>query len=58
MTQLIADLATTARLRVISLTSVMPNKNAPKSAPAIARELQVDAIVEGSVFGATGSDRN
>ena len=48
--QLIADLATTAGLRVIAPSSVMQYRTAPKSAPAIARELQVDAIVEGSVL--------
>ena len=47
--QLIADLATIDRLRVISRTSVMPYKDAPKPVPVIARELQVDAVIEGSV---------
>ena len=50
--QLIADLATIGGLRVISRTSVMQYRTARKSAPAIARELQVDAIVEGSVVRA------
>ena len=52
--QLIADLATIDRLRVISRTSVMPYKDAPKPVPVIARELQVDAIIEGSVARAGG----
>ena len=47
--QLIADLATIDGLRVISRTSVMPYKDAPKPVPVIARELQVDAVIEGSV---------
>ncbi len=50
--QLIADLATISGLRVISSTSVMHYRKAPKPVPAIARELQVDAIVEGSVVQA------
>lgn len=36
-------------LRVISRTSVMPYKTIHKSLPEIARDLKVDAIVEGSV---------
>ncbi len=36
-------------LRVISRTSIMQYKHAPKTLPQIARELSVDAIVEGSV---------
>ena len=47
--QLITDLAKIGSLRVISRTSVMQYKGAKKSLPAIARELNVDAIVEGSV---------
>ena len=50
--QLIADLATISGLRVISSTSVMHYRKAPKPVPTIARELQVDAIVEGSVVQA------
>jgi len=50
--QLITDLATISGLRVISSTSVMRYRNAPKPVPTIARELQVDAIVEGSVVQA------
>jgi TolB-like protein/DNA-binding winged helix-turn-helix (wHTH) protein/Tfp pilus assembly protein PilF len=47
--QLITDLAKVGSLRVISRTSVMRYKGAKKALPAIARELNVDAIVEGSV---------
>lgn len=46
---LITDLAKTAELRVISRTSVMHYKGTQKSLPEIARELDVDAVVEGSV---------
>ena len=48
--QLITDLAKVGSLRVISRTSVMQYKGAKKSLPEIARELKVDAIVEGSVI--------
>jgi TolB-like protein/DNA-binding winged helix-turn-helix (wHTH) protein len=48
--QLITDLAQVGSLRVISRTSVMQYKSAKKSLPEIARELNVDAIVEGSVI--------
>jgi TolB-like protein/DNA-binding winged helix-turn-helix (wHTH) protein/Flp pilus assembly protein TadD len=48
--QLITDLAKVGSLRVISRTSVMRYKGATKALPAIARELNVDAIVEGSVI--------
>jgi serine/threonine protein kinase/TolB-like protein/Tfp pilus assembly protein PilF len=47
--QLIADLAKVRGLRVISRMSAMYYRNASKPAPAIARELGVDAIIEGSV---------
>ena len=50
--QLVADLATVSGLRVISSASVMHYRKAPKPVPTIARELQVDAIVEGSVVQA------
>lgn len=46
---LITDLAQIGSLRVISRTSVMQYKGAKKPLPEIARELNVDAIVEGSV---------
>ena len=48
--QLTTDLAKMGSLRVISRTSVMQYKGAKKSLPEIARELNVDAIVEGSVI--------
>jgi len=47
--QLITDLAKVGSLRVISRTSVMRYKGTRKSLPEIARELNVAAIVEGSV---------
>ena len=47
--QLIADLSKIGTLRVISRTSVMQYKNVRKPLPAIAAELNVDAVVEGSV---------
>jgi TolB-like protein/DNA-binding winged helix-turn-helix (wHTH) protein/Tfp pilus assembly protein PilF len=48
--QLITDLAKVGSLRVISRTSVMQYKGTKKPLPEIARELNVDAIVEGSVI--------
>ena len=48
--QLITDLAQVGSLRVISRTSVMRYKGTKKSLPEIARELNVDSIVEGSVI--------
>ena len=47
--ELITDLAQIAELRVISRTSVMRFKGARKPLPEIARELNVDAVVEGTV---------
>ena len=47
--ELITDLAQISALRVISRTSVMVYKGARKPLPEIARELKVDAVVEGSV---------
>jgi len=49
---LIASLARIGALRVISRTSVMTYKGASKPLPQIARELDVDGIVEGSVLRA------
>jgi TolB-like protein/Tfp pilus assembly protein PilF len=46
---LIGDLAKIRALRVISRTSVMRFKGVRKPLPEIARELNVDAVVEGSV---------
>ena len=47
--ELITDLAQISALRVISRTSVMGYKHARKPLPEIARLLNVDAVVEGSV---------
>ncbi len=47
--ELITNLAQIRALRVISRTSVMAYKGARKPLPQIGRELDVDAIVEGSV---------
>jgi TolB-like protein/DNA-binding winged helix-turn-helix (wHTH) protein/Flp pilus assembly protein TadD len=47
--QLIADLGQISALRVISRTSVMSYKHVHKPLPQIARELNVDAVVEGTV---------
>src|SRR5262249_39731372 len=47
--ELIAALASVHGWRVISRTSVMQYKHGQKSLPVIARELGVDAIVEGSI---------
>ena len=46
---LIADLAKLLRLRVISRTSIMQYKGVKKPLPEIGNELNVDAIIEGSV---------
>ena len=48
--ELITDLGQISALRVISRTSVMPYKRMRKPLPQIARELNVDAIVEGTVL--------
>src|SRR6266536_61290 len=48
--ELIARLSKISALRVISRTSVMRYKGSKKSLPEIAKDLQVDAIVEGSVL--------
>ena len=55
--QLIANLAKAGALRVIARTSVMHYKDARKPVPAIARELNVDAIIEGSVVRANDTVR-
>jgi serine/threonine protein kinase len=47
--ELITELAKLNAVRVISRTSVMRFKNTDKSLPEIARSLNVDAVVEGSV---------
>jgi serine/threonine protein kinase len=46
---LITDLAQIASLKVISRTSTMRYKKTDKSLPQIARELNVDGIIEGTV---------
>ena len=46
---LIGDLAKVGALRVISRTSAMHYKGSQKSLPEIAKELNVDAVVEGTV---------
>jgi len=47
--ELITELAKISRLRVISRSSVMHFKETRKTVPEIARELNVDAVVEGAV---------
>jgi serine/threonine protein kinase/tetratricopeptide (TPR) repeat protein len=55
---LITDLGKIANLRVISRTSVMRYKGGPKKLlPQIARELNVDAVVEGTVQRSGGRVR-
>jgi TolB-like protein/DNA-binding winged helix-turn-helix (wHTH) protein len=49
---LITELGNISALRVISLQSVMQYKGTKKSVPQIARELNVEAIVEGSIIRA------
>jgi len=48
--ELITDLAQISALRVISRTSAMVYRGARKPLPQIARELNVDAVVEGTVL--------
>src|SRR5580700_1839157 len=48
--ELITDLAQISALRVISRTSAMVYKGARKPLPQIARELNVDAVIEGTVL--------
>jgi serine/threonine protein kinase/tetratricopeptide (TPR) repeat protein len=48
--QLITDLGQIGSLRVISRTSAMQYKGARKALPQVARELNVDAVVEGTVL--------
>jgi len=48
--ELITDLAQIGALRVISRTSIMPYKGVRKPLSQIARELNVDAVVEGTVL--------
>jgi TolB-like protein/DNA-binding winged helix-turn-helix (wHTH) protein len=48
--ELITELGQISDLRVISRTSIMTLKGAHKSLPEIARDLNVDAVVEGTVL--------
>lgn len=48
--QLINDLVSIGRLRVISRTSAMQYKGTRKTVPAIAKELQVEGIIEGTLL--------
>jgi eukaryotic-like serine/threonine-protein kinase len=54
---LITELSHIRKLRVISRTSVMQYKKTQKSLEAIARDLNVDAVVEGSVVRSNGRVR-
>jgi len=54
---LIANLARIRALRVVSRTSVMRFKGAARSLPEIARALDVDAVIEGSVQRSGGRVR-
>ena len=55
--ELITDLSRIGALRVISRTSVMGYKGAHKPLPEIARELNVDGIIEGTVQRSGGRVR-
>lgn len=55
--QLIATLGQISALRVISRTSVMGYKGALKPLPQIGRELNVDAVIEGSITRSGGRVR-
>ena len=55
--QLIATLGQISALRVISRTSVMGYKGTRKPLPQIARELNVDAVIEGSIMRSGGQVR-
>jgi len=55
--ELIATLGQISALHVISRTSVMSYKRARKPLPEIARELNVDAVVEGTVMRSGGEVR-
>jgi TolB-like protein/Tfp pilus assembly protein PilF len=52
--ELIGSLAQIRALRVVSRTSAMSLKGSTKSLPTIARELNVDAVLEGSVQRSEG----
>ena len=55
--ELTTDLGQVSALRVISRTSAMHYKGTTKTLPEIARELHVDAVVEGSVERSGGKVR-
>src|SRR6266702_4713516 len=55
--ELISDLGQVSALRVVSRTSVMAYKRARKPLGQIARELNVDALVEGTVLRSGGQVR-
>jgi TolB-like protein/Tfp pilus assembly protein PilF len=55
--ELIASLAKISALRVISRTSVVRYKGAHKPLPEIARELNVDGVIEGSTLRSGGRVR-
>jgi TolB-like protein/Tfp pilus assembly protein PilF len=55
--QLITNLAQISALKVVSRTSAMRYKGTKKSLPEIARELHVDAVVEGAVMWVGGRVR-
>lgn len=55
--ELITRLASLQGLRIISRTSTMQYKDSPKSLPEIAKDLNVDAVVEGSVLKSGGRVR-
>ena len=52
---LITELSHIRKLRVISRTSMMQYKRTQKSLEDIARDLNVDAVVEGSVLRSEGA---
>ncbi len=54
---LINNLSKIGALRVISRTSVMEYRETEKKVPEIARELGVDAVIEGSVYRADNQVR-
>jgi TolB-like protein/Tfp pilus assembly protein PilF/tRNA A-37 threonylcarbamoyl transferase component Bud32 len=55
--ELITNLAKISALKIISRTSVMLYKGAKKPLPQIAKELNVDALIEGSVLREGGQVR-
>ena len=55
--ELTTELAHISALRVVSRTSAMLYKRTTKTLPQIARELQVDGVIEGSVLRSDGSVR-